>query len=63
MCAALEEMRMDSKREGIREGKIEGAVKAYKEVGFSLQKTIQRIAENYNFSLQQAEEEVKKYWQ
>lgn len=62
MCAALEEMRMDSKREGIREGKIEGAVKAYKEVGFSLQKTIQRIAENYNFSLQQAEEEVKKYW-
>ena len=55
MCLALEEMRMDSK--------IEGAVKAYKEVGFSLQETVQRIVENYNFSMQRAEEEVKKYWQ
>ena len=55
MCLALEEMRMDSK--------IEGAVKAYKEVGFSLQETVQRIVENYNFSMQRAEEEIKKYWQ
>ena len=53
MCLALEEMRMDSK--------IEGAVKAYKEVGFSLQETVQRIVVNYNFSMQRAEEEVKKY--
>lgn len=54
MCLAIEEMRMDSE--------IKGAVKVYREVGVSLQETVQRIAENYNFSLQQAEEEVKKYW-
>lgn len=32
MCAAIEEMRTD--------GEIEGAIKTYKEVGFTLQDTI-----------------------
>lgn len=59
MCLAIEEMRMDSKREG----EIKGAVETYQEVGFSLKETVQRIVENYNFSMQRAEEEVKKYWQ
>ena len=59
MCIAIEEMRMDSKIEG----KIEGAVTTYKEVGFSLQDTIQRIVDNYNLSLKEAEEKVTKYWE
>ena len=58
MCLAIDEMRNESRLEG----EIMGAVKTYREVGFSLQETVQRIAENYNFSRQQAEEEVKKYW-
>lgn len=54
MCAAIEEMRTD--------GEIKGAIKTYKEVGFSLQETIQRIADNYSLSLQEAEEKVTSYW-
>ena len=59
MCLALEEMRMDSKREGIREG----AVETYQEVGISLQETSRRVSVKFNLPLQRAEEEVKKYWQ
>ncbi len=55
MCVAIEEMRMDSK--------LEGSVKTYKEVGFSLQETIKRIADNYTLSLQEAEKKVMKYWE
>ena len=66
MCAAIEEMKMDSKLEGKLEGKIEGkiegTIEAYREVGISLQETIQRIAKKFNISLQQSEEETKKYW-
>ena len=62
MCAALEEMRMDSKREGIREGEIKGAVETYQEVGYSLQETYRRVSEKFNLPLQRAEEESKKYW-
>lgn len=54
LCVALEEMKMDSK--------LEGSVETYREVGFSLQETIQRIAEKFSLSLQKLEEEVKKYW-
>lgn len=59
MCVAIEEMRMDSRLEG----EIKGAVKTYQEVGFSLQETIQRVADNYNFSLEESEEKVTEYWQ
>ena len=59
MCLALEEMRMDSKREG----EIKGAVETYQEVGISLQETSRRVSVKFNLPLQQAEEEVKKYWQ
>ena len=63
MCVAIEEMRMDSRLEGELEGEIKGAVKTYQEVGFSLQETIQRVADNYNFSLEESEEKVTGYWQ
>lgn len=54
MCAAIEEMKIDSE--------IKGFVEAYREVDFSLQDTVKRIAEKFSLSLQKAEEEVRKYW-
>ena len=62
MCLAIEEMRMDSKREGIREGEIKGAVETCKNFNMTLEKTIQYISDHFDVSLQQAEDEVKKYW-
>ena len=58
MCLALEEMRMDSKREG----EIKGAVETYQEVGISLQETSRRVSVKFNLPLQLAEDKVKKYW-
>lgn len=55
MCAALEEMRMDSE--------IKGAVETCKNFNMTLPKTIQYISNHFAVSLQQAEEEVNKYWQ
>ena len=62
MCAAIEEMKMDSRIKGKMEGKIEGSVEAYREFNCSLQDTIERVAEKFSLSLQKAEEEVRKYW-
>jgi len=62
VCQAIEEMKLDSEKEGRKEGKIEGSVQTYKEVNFSLQETIKRVSEKFNLSLQKSEEEVKKYW-
>lgn len=56
VCMALEEMKMDSKREG----EIKGSVETYKEFHCSLQDTVQRIAEKFSLSLQKSEEEVEK---
>lgn len=58
MCVAIEEMRMDSRLEG----EIEGAVKTYKEVGFSLQDTIRRISDNHDLSMEESKDKVTKYW-
>lgn len=71
MCLAIEEMVADGelrgelrgRLEGRLEGKIEGTVKTYKEVGFSFQEAINRITDNYNLSLQEAEEKVTLYWE
>lgn len=52
MCVALEEMRMDSE--------IKGAVETCRNFNKTLEETIQYISDN--FTDQQAEEEVKKYW-
>lgn len=70
MCLAIEEMRNDSKLEGRKEGRkegrvegrIEGAVETYREVGVPQQETVQRIADKFSISMQQAAKEVKKYW-
>lgn len=63
VCAALEEMKMDSERKGEKRGEIKGSVETYKELQCSIQDTIQRIAGKFSLSLQKAEEEVKKYWE
>ena len=59
VCAAIEEIKLDSRIEG----EIKGSVETYKEVHFSLQETIQRVAEKFSLSLQMSEEEVRKYWE
>ena len=49
-------------KEGVAEGVIRGVIETYKEVGFSFQETVKRVAEKFDFSLQRSEEEVNKYW-
>ena len=71
VCAAIEEMKMDSKLEGRLEGKlegrlegkIEGAVETYREFGVLFPDAIQRVADKFNLSLQKSEEKVRKYWE
>ena len=41
------------------EGEIKGAVETCKKFNIPLQETIRHITENFGFSVQQAEEEVK----
>ena len=62
VCAAIEEMKIDSKLEGKIEGKIEGSVETYKEFGVSFPDAVQRVADKFNLSLQRSEEAVRKYW-
>ena len=57
MCLAIEEMRNESRLEG----EIKGAVETCKNFNKTLEETIQYISDN--FTVQQAEEVVKKYWQ
>lgn len=63
MCVAIEEMRRESKLEGRIEGKLEGTIETYKELNISLKESVERIAAKFNLPLQQAEKEVKKYWE
>ena len=63
VCAAIEEMKIDSKLEGKIEGKIEGAVETYREFGVLFPDAIQRVADKFNLSLQKSEEKVRKYWE
>lgn len=62
VCQAIEEMRMDSERKGKIEGEIKGTIETYRDVNFSLQDVIQRVADKFSLSLQKSEEEVRKYW-
>ena len=62
VCAAIEEMKIDSKLEGKKKKKIEGSVETYREFGVSFPDAIQRVADKFNLSLQKSEEEVRKYW-
>lgn len=48
--------------EGRTKGRIEGTVVTYKEMGLSFNETVQRVAEKFNLSLYEAEENVKQYW-
>lgn len=62
MCAAIEEIRSDSKLEGKIEGKIEGAVETCQRFNMSLRETVKYISGNYSLSLQEAEKKVTSYW-
>ncbi len=58
MCAAIEEIRSDSKLEG----KLEGAVETCQRFNMSLRETVKYISGNYSLSLQEAEKKVTSYW-
>ena len=70
VCAAIEEMKMNSRIEGKVKGKLEsrikgkmeGSIETYREVGYSLKDTIKCVAEKFILSLQKSEdsEEVRK---
>lgn len=49
-------------REKYKEGEIRGAVKACKNFNLSFQETVQYLIDNFNLSLQEAEEDVEKHW-
>ena len=48
--------------DGRAEGEIKGAVETYEELGLSFSEAVNRIAQKFNFSLQEAEETVSKHW-
>ena len=50
-------------KEGIADGKIKGTVQTCKNFNLSFEKTVQYLIDNFNLSLQEAEEAVKKNWQ
>ena len=70
MCEAIQEMIADSEargeirgeKSGEKRGEIKGAVEMCKKFNLSLQDTIQHMMEQFDFTAQRAEEEVKKYW-
>ncbi|MBR0091621.1 MAG: hypothetical protein IJP92_07970 [Lachnospiraceae bacterium] len=45
-----------------REGKIEGAVEAFQSVGMTMKDTIEKIAEKFELSDEDARSEVRQYW-
>lgn len=70
LCAALEQMKLDSKLEGRQEGlllgrqegTLKGSVEAYQDCDLSFPIVVQRIAAKFNLSLQQSEQVVKQFW-
>ena len=48
---------------GIEKGRLVGVIDTYKELGISMIDTIKRISSKFDLSEQEAEEEVRKYWE
>jgi len=44
-------------------GRLVGVIDTYKELGISFIETIKRISLKFGLSEQEAEEEVRKYWE
>ncbi len=49
-------------KEGIIEGRIEGAVNTCENLNLSVQETVQYLIDNFDLSLQEAKETVEKHW-
>ena len=58
MCTALE----DLKKEGIKEGIIEGTVKTCKKFNLSQDATVENVMNDFSFSREDAVKYVKLYW-
>lgn len=70
MCEALYELFKDdieaAKLKGIDEGRLEGRLEATitscKRFGATREKTLAMIMDDFNYSVEQAEENLKLYW-
>jgi len=61
MCRIMENEFLSGREEGREEG-IAAMVSALKELGVTISKTVETIAEKFQFSKEEAEEKVKLYW-
>ena len=63
MCIAIQEIREEGRQEGWQQGRIEGIILAYKEMGHS-QEGSEKLS--YNGNSEKNDEEaaclIKKYW-
>ena len=48
--------------EGERKGRLEGMIATYKEVGYTLENTIAKVAEKLGKEAEELREEITKYW-
>lgn len=58
-AAGLEEGRA----EGLADGELRGNINAYQEMGVSKSETIEKIAERFQLSKNEATQSVEKYWE
>lgn len=49
-------------KEGIAEGEMKGAVQACKNFNLSFQETVLYLMDNFNLTLQEAEDNVNMHW-
>lgn len=49
-------------KEGIAEGVIQGTVRTCKNFNLSFQETVQYLIDNFNLTLQEAEDNVNMHW-
>ena len=49
-------------KEGVADGRAEGAVQTCKNFNLSFQETVQYLIDNFNLTLQEAEENVNRHW-
>lgn len=62
MCLAIEQIREESKEQGMAEGKIEGTIQTCKDLGLSKDKTIEHVMKVFEKSATEAEKFVEQYW-
>ena len=62
MCTALEELREEGMRAGIREGEVKGAIRTCRQIGLDRDATLALLSKEFALSGEKAAESMKKYW-